>query len=389
MKRNPFFSQLSPRFLFTEIKARVARFQDKNPEKKLISLGRGDTTEPLGSSVTQSLLSAASDMNDKHRYTGYGPPQGMEALREKIASVLYHNLVTPDEIFISDGTKCDIGRINVLFGPQAHIAVQEPSYPVYADAARMNRSAETTTFSYLPHSPPDLEMVPQGAVIFLCSPNNPTGDVLTGADLRSLVQTARQRGQFIIFDTAYRSFIRGNFPRSIYEVPEAQKVAIELGSFSKMAGFSGLRLGWTVIPHALKYDDGSSVHQDFIRLMTTVFNGASILSQKAGIQALSEEGQRECSQQCSVYQENTQLLQTAFLKKGVFVSGGLHTPYLWVPTGSKSSWDAFDYYLEKAGLIVTPGIGFGPSGDHYIRVSGLGPPSLVREAAARIDLMNL
>jgi LL-diaminopimelate aminotransferase len=390
MKRNRFFTQLSSLYLFSEIKARVSQFQEKHHEVRLISLGLGDTTEPLGSSTADAISHAAADMKDADRYTGYGPDQGLCSLREKICSVIYHNTLSPDEVFISDGAKGDIARLLVLFGPHAHIISQDPSYPAYADAARLSRSSDSLCFSYLPCLPdscPSLTSAPDGAVIFLCSPNNPTGEVFTHTDLTTLVNHARHHRQLIVFDTAYQAFIQGDLPKSIYEVDGAKEVAIEIGSFSKMAGFSGVRLGWTVVPHALRYQDGQSIHHDFQRIITTFFNGASILSQKGGIQVLSPEGQKESAQQIEVYRKNTLLLQKTFLKKDFPVCGGLHAPYIWVKTVQKNSWEAFDYFLHKAGIIVTPGIGFGPSGEGYIRICGFGKPSAITEAASRISLL--
>jgi LL-diaminopimelate aminotransferase len=388
MKRNPFFSQISETYLFSEIKSRIDQFQKTHPSARLISLGSGDTTEPLGVSTASSISQAAEDLKNPERYTGYGPAQGFPLLREKISSVIYLNAISSDEIFISDGVKSDIARLCIFFGPHAHIAVQDPSYPAYADSVRLTRLSSSSFFSYLPALPPDrpsLKNIPHSAVIILCSPNNPTGEAYTREDLQALVHDARKRHQLIVFDTAYQAFIQGDLPRSIYEIKHADEVAIEVGSFSKMAGFCGVRLGWTVIPRALKYDDGRSIHRDYLRLISTLFNGASILSQKGGIQALSPEGQKESEHQICVYRENTRILLNSFVKKRFPVWGGQHAPFIWVKAEQKSSWDAFDYFLHKAGVIVMPGVGFGPSGEGYIRVCGFGNPAFIREAASRIS----
>ncbi len=390
MKQNPYFSQVSHPYLFSEVKARVAHFRAHHPEVDLIDLGCGNTTEPLGSSTADALSNAAADLKDATRYMGYGPEQGLLLLRERIGSVIYHNALSPDEIFISDGAKCDIGRLLILFGPDTHIALQDPLYPAYADACFLTRWANPSCFSYLPYRPDSplcLEMVPEHAAIFLCSPNNPTGEVFTHTELQAIVNSARQRHQIIVFDTAYQAFVQGSLPRSIYEVDGAQEVAIEIGSFSKMAGFCGVRLGWTVIPKAICYNDGGSLHADFSRVITTLFHGASIVSQRGGIQALTQTGQAECARQIDVYRKNTTLLQTTFVKNGFHVCGGEHAPFLWVQMKQMNSWDFFNYCLMKAGIIVTPGIGFGPSGEGYIRICGFGKPSTIAQAASRISLL--
>jgi LL-diaminopimelate aminotransferase len=393
MKRNPFFLQLSPNYLFRELKNRVDNFALLNPERSLISLGVGDTTEPLGTTIAESLSQAACDMRDQELYMGYGPDQGLLPLREKIASVLYQDIISPDEVFVSDGAKCDIARLQVLFGQDAVVYIQDPSYPAYADSSRLARSIvgkEGHRLSYLSTLPekdtlPHLEAAPEDAIIFLCSPNNPTGVAFQRSELSSLVDIAQRKNQLIVYDVAYRAFIQGDLPRSIYEIEGAKKCAIEIGSFSKMAGFSGIRLGWTVVPKDLTYSNGITIHSDFLRLVTTTFNGASILSQRGGIQALSPEGLEEIERQILLYLENAGSLKEALLKKNFIVSGGEHSPYVWIKTEHTSSWDAFDYFLQETGIIVTPGIGFGPSGEGHVRISGFGRPYLIESAIRRIE----
>lgn len=390
MKRNPFFSQISPHFLFSEMAHRICQFKKEHPDVRLISLGVGDTTEPLGPSTADCIAAAATHLKDPDLYTGYGPEQGLASLRKKISSVLYQNAFSHDEIFISDGIKSEVGKLLILFGPKAMCACLEPSYPAYADASCLTRLSHPAFFCYLPCLSLDtlsLSTVPDGAIVFLCSPNNPTGEVFSFSKFRSLVLEAKRRHLILVLDTTYRAFIQGDLPRSIYEIEGSKEVAIEIGSFSKMAGFSGIRLGWTVIPHELTSEDGFSLHHDYQRLVSTIFNGASILSQKGGLQALSPTGQKECERQINVYRNNTLLLQKTFVKKDFPVWGGKHAPYIWVKIRHRSSWEAFEYFLQKAGVIVTPGIGFGPSGEGYIRICGFGNPSTIEEAVTRISML--
>lgn len=393
MKRNPLFLQLSPNYLSRELMNRVDHFALQHPETTLLPLGIVDTTEPLGTTIADCLAQAAYDLRDPELYMGYGPDQGLLPLREKIASVLYHNCIDPNEVFVSDGSKSDISRLQLFFGQDAAIYIQDPSYPAYGDSSRLTRAVvgkgEQRLF-YLPTLPennsvPDLDGACEDAVIFLCSPNNPTGVAFRRAELSSLVATALKKKQLIVYDVAYRSYIQGDLPRSIYEIEGAKKCAIEVGSFSKMAGFSGIRLGWTVVPKELTYANGISMHGDFLRLFTTTFNGASILSQHGGIQVLSPEGLNEIDRQTHLYLQNARALREALLKKNLTVSGGEHAPFVWIKTGHPSSWDAFDYFLSEAGIIVAPGIGFGPSGEGHVRISGFGRRYLIEEAIQRME----
>ena len=395
MKRNPLFLQLTPNYLFREVKNRVDHFKLQHPERKLISLGVGDTTEPLGSTIAESLSRAASDLRDPELYMGYGPDQGLFPLREKISSLLYQDIILPDEVFISDGAKCDISRLQLLFGQDASIYIQDPSYPAYADSSRMIRSVigrDGIRLSYLPTVPekntvPNLEAAPDDSIIFLCSPNNPTGVAFQRSELTALVSIALKKKQLIVYDVAYRAFVQDDLPRSIYEIEGAKNCAIEVGSFSKMAGFSGVRLGWTIVPKELTYTNGIPLHGDFLRLCTTIFNGASIISQRGGIQVLSPEGQEEIERQVQIYLGNARSLRETLLKKNLLVSGGEHAPYIWVKTQYTNSWDAFDYFLSEAGIIVTPGIGFGPSGEGHVRISGFGRQYTIEEAVNRLELL--
>jgi len=384
MKRNPLFATLSKQYLFQEIQTKARAFQTANPDKKILSLGIGDTTQPLAPSVAHRLVEASRELGNPETYVGYGPEVGDQELRERIASILYPGTLSRDEIFISDGVKSDLIRLLLLCTEKASIAIQDPTYPAYFDAARIARNAQVTL---LPCSKgaPDLTKAPKGSLVFLCSPNNPTGEAFTKAQYEEIISSALERRLCIILDVAYREFIRGDLPRSIYEIEGGKKVAVELGSFSKMAGFSGVRLGWSVVPKELCYDDKSSVHADFLRLFTSTFNGAGILSQKGGIQALSPKGQQEVNSQIASYMEQTRLLRNALMKKSFSVVGGEQAPYVWVKMDNRSSWDAFDYLLETLGIIVTPGIGFGPGGEGFVRFSGLAAPKTVSEAISRLQ----
>jgi len=385
MKRNPFFSSLSNKYLFQEIQSRVTAFQKAHPDKRVLSLGIGDTTQPIAPSVVKRLVRASEELGDTKTYTGYGPGTGLQELREKIADITYSKALSDDEIFVSDGIKNDLLRVLLLFEDGVPIAIQDPSYPVYFDAATIAKSAKATLLPSI-GGDVDLSKAPRESVVFLCSPNNPTGEAFTRSQYEKMISVSIERNLFIVLDAAYREFIRGDYPKSIYEVDGAKKVAIEVGSFSKAAGFSGVRLGWTVIPKELSYSDGKSVHSDFHRIFTSVFNGASILSQKGALQILTPEGQQEISLQIASYMGQTQLLRAALVKKGFSVLGGKEAPYIWVKT-ERSSWDSFDYFLNEMGIVVTPGIGFGPGGEGFIRFSGLAQPEVIAEAIERISFL--
>jgi len=383
MKRAPTFSQLTDAYLFQEVLDRANIFQKKHPHVEILSLGVGDTTEPLIPQVTERLTTFSSAMGERKTYRGYGPEQGLVELRKEIASVLYNNRYSHDEIFISDGAKCDISRLIQLLTYNGSVAIQDPTYPCYVEISALCAQASITYLTGIP----DLSQAPRSSLIFLCNPNNPTGTAFTYEQLETMVNTARERKQLIMIDVAYRSFIQDDLPRSIYEIPGADQVAIEIGSFSKMAGFSSVRLGWTVVPHALVYDDGSSVHEDVLRLYNSLFNGAPILSQEAAIAALSPNGRKALQKQTESYLQRTRQLREALTPRFPSVQGGTHCPYLWVRTEQTSSWEAFDYFLEKAHLIVMPGIGFGPGGEGFVRVSGFPRQEIIDKACRNIETL--
>jgi len=398
VKRNSDIAKLQAGYLFPEISRRKNEFLDKNPDAKLISLGIGDTTEPITRHIAKALTNAASALGTKNGYRGYGDEQGLLELREKIAKVVYNGLVSGEEVFVSDGAKPDIGRLQLLFGNDAVVAVQDPSYPVYIDSSVMygktgSCNKKTSQFSnivYMPCTPennffPDFEKIGKADIIFFCSPNNPTGAVATKAQLKQLVDYARKNKSIIIYDAAYSWYIGNeNLPKSIYEIDGAKEVAIEVNSFSKSVGFTGVRLGWTVTPNELRFDDGSLVRNDWNRIMTTLFNGASNISQAGGLASLDSAGLKEMRQTVLYYMGNAKLIRSVLEKLGYEVYGGDNAPYIWARMKNMKSWEAFDYLLQKVNIVTTPGIGFGQQGEGFLRFSAFGHREDIEEAARRL-----
>jgi LL-diaminopimelate aminotransferase len=398
VKRNPHLAKLQSGYIFPEILKRKQSFLEKNPQAHLINLGIGDTTEPLPPFIAQALAQTAQNLALAGGYSGYGPEEGYRDLRQQIAQQLYQDRFDADEIFISDGTNCDIGRLQVLFGSQATMAVQDPTYPVYVDtgvilgqAAHFHMpSRKYQGISYMPCLPshhffPLLDQVNPTDLIYFCSPNNPTGAVATHAQLEELVAFARQHHSIIIYDTAYASYIQqSDLPRSIYDIQGARQVAIELGSFSKMAGFTGVRLAWSIVPKELQFEDGHPIHQDWIRVHSTFFNGASNIAQRGGLAVLQPEGQKSIQALIHYYMTNASLLRQALEESIDEVYGGQNAPYLWIRFPHQHSWQAFDLLLEKAHLVCAPGSGFGPAGEGFVRLSAFGKRSQIEEAAHRL-----
>lgn len=399
VKRNPHFTKLHSGYLFPEIFKRKRAFLEKNPDAPLISLGIGDTTQPIPPFIAHHLAQAAQALGTQEGYTGYSAEQGMLSLRQSIAEIIYHNQVEAHEIFISDGSKCDIGRLQVLFGGGASLAVQDPSYPVYVDTGVMlgqtghyeKAGHHYAGITYLPCLPenhffPDLAHTPATDLIYFCSPNNPTGAAATYAQLKELVDFARQNQSILIYDAAYACYIQEeNLPRSIYEIPGAREVAIELGSFSKMVGFTGVRLGWSVVPKELLFEGGHPVQEDWNRIHTTLFNGASNISQKGGWAALQPQGQAEMRELIRFYMDNANILKRTLEELDYQVYGGKNAPYLWIRFPHLSSWKVFETLLENAHLVSTPGSGFGPRGEGFIRLSAFGHRAQIEEAASRLQ----
>ena len=372
MKRNPNLSLLQPQYLFPQINQRKKEYLERHPEAKLISLGIGDTTEPIPPSIVEGMSRAAERLEHKATYTGYGSEQGGEELRNALAEVYYKGVVTPRSIFISDGAKCDIGRLQLLFGNGVKIALQDPAYPVYRDGSLLQGVASIT---YLPCTPendffPDLNRAKGCDLLYFCSPNNPTGAAATREQLTELVDFAKKNRQIILFDSAYAAYIQDpNIPRSIYEIPGAEEVAIETSSFSKIAGFTGVRLGWTVVPERLSYEDGQKVHPDWTRITSTIFNGASNIAQAGGIEILKPEGLAAVQKLIAFYMDNARLLKHTLEAQEIDVYGGVHAPYLWASFPEMQSWETFQYFLEKLHLVSTPGSGFGPAGEGFLRLT--------------------
>ena len=406
IERNSGFGNLAAGYLFPEVAKRRREYQAKHPDAKIISLGIGNTTEPLTPHIAKAMADYARGLGTASGYSGYGDEQGNTELREKIAEVLYKGMANADEIFISDGAKCDIARVQTLFGRKTPIAVQDPAYPVYVDGSVIVGAAGKAGkkgykgVTYLPCTAenkffPDLSVIQPNSLIYFCSPNNPTGATATKEQLKKLVAFANKNGCIIIFDAAYYAFIRNPaLPKTIYEIPGARKCAIEINSFSKLAGFTGVRLGWSVVPSSLKFADGSSVRDDWNRVMTTLFNGASNIAQAGGLAALDEVGRKETKQLVDYYLENAKLMKEALTGKnfsdaGVKVYYTGDSPYLWVYFPKYKSWDIFDKILNECNVVTTPGSGFGPAGEGYLRFSAFGHRKDVNEACKRLSKLKV
>ena len=396
MRRNPCLVNIKAGYLFPEIAKRRREFAAAHPEAKIISLGVGNTTEPILPHINAGLTEGARRLGTVEGYSGY-QDEGLLELREKIAAVFYAGKFTADEIFISDGSKCDIGRLQLLFGSKAQVAVQDPSYPVYVDGSVLTGAAGGwegsgyTGIVYLPCTMennffPNLDLIPHNSLIYFCSPNNPTGATANREQLAALVKTALKKNSIIIFDAAYSEYIRDPaLPKSVFEIDGARECAIEVNSFSKSAGFTGVRLGWSVVPSALKYESGESVNADWHRICATVFNGASNIAQAGGLAALDSEGQKEIRALTDFYLGNAQLIRGVLQKAGIGCTGGDNSPYIWARFPGRDSWEVFSEILEKCQVITTPGAGFGPAGAGFIRFSAFGHRADVQEACQRLS----
>ncbi len=387
-KINENYLKLPGSYLFSTIGKKVSAFQAAHPEKSIIRLGIGDVTQPLAPAIIEALHSAVEEMGHAETFHGYAPDLGYEFLRNAIAKNDYADRgcdIAADEIFVSDGAKCDSGNIQEIFGLDNKIAVCDPVYPVYVDsnvmAGRtgiydpstemwsdviyMPCRAENNFAPELPEETPDL--------IYLCFPNNPTGSTITKEQLQEWVDYANKVGAVIIYDAAYEAYIsEENVPHTIFECQGARTCAIELKSFSKNAGFTGTRLGYTVIPKDLKCGD-VALHSLWARRHGTKYNGAPYIVQKAGEAVYSETGKAQLRQQVAYYMNNAKTILDGLAEAGYTVSGGVNAPYIWLKTPDKmSSWQFFDYLLENAGVVGTPGSGFGPSGEGYFRLTAFG-----------------
>ena len=401
IKRNPNTANLKAGYLFPEIARRRREYAASHPDVKIISLGVGNTTEPILPHINSGLIEGAKKLGTAGGYSGY-QDEGLPLLMEIISSVFYGGKFSIDEIFISDGAKCDIGRLQILFGSRVRIAVQDPSYPVYVDGSVLAGAAGGwegngyAGITYLPCTEengffPDLDLIPRDSLIYFCSPNNPTGAAAGRSQLAALVETAVSKGCIIIFDAAYSEFIRDTLlPKTIYEIDGARTCAIEVNSFSKPAGFTGVRLGWSVVPKTVMYSDAvsgaeASVNADWSRIAGTIFNGASNIAQTGGLAALDDEGLIEIRELTDFYLGNAELIRDALHKTGIKCIGGDNSPYIWARFPGRDSWEVFAEILDKCHVVTTPGAGFGPAGQGYIRFSSFGHRADIEEACGRLS----
>ncbi len=403
-KVNENYLKLPGSYLFSTVGKKSRAYQAAHPEKQVISLGIGDVTQPLAPAIIEALHQAVDEMGDAKTFRGYAPDLGYEFLRNAIARNDYAERgcdIAADEIFVSDGAKCDSSNIQEIFGLDNKIAVCDPVYPVYVDSNVMagrtgTYDAATGMWSDVIYMPctaangfaPELpEKTPD--LIYLCFPNNPTGSTITKAQLQEWVDYANKVGAVIIYDAAYEAYIsEEDVPHSIFECEGARTCAIELKSFSKNAGFTGTRLGYTVIPKDLKSGE-VSLHALWARRHGTKYNGAPYIVQKAGEAVYSPEGKAQLKEQVKYYMDNAKIILEGLKEAGYRVSGGVNAPYIWLQTpGKMTSWEFFDYLLENANVVGTPGSGFGPSGEGYFRLTAFGSRENTIAAVERIKKLS-
>jgi LL-diaminopimelate aminotransferase len=401
---NENYRKLQAGYLFPEIGRRVRAFQAANPDAKVIRLGIGDVTEPLVPAVTEAMHKAVTEMGTRAGFRGYGPENGYDFLLEAIRLHDYAARgleIAPEEIFVSDGSKQDSGNIQEIFGSDSRLAVTDPVYPVYVDSNVMagrtgaaDASGRFAGITYLPCTEangfapaPPSERVD---VVYLCSPNNPTGAVMSRALLESWVRWAQANDAVLIFDAAYDAYLQdASLPRSIYEIPGARSVAMEMRSFSKRAGFTGVRCAYTVIPKELTGTTASgervSFHALWARRHATKFNSVPYVIQRAAEAVYTPDGRKQTGEQVAFYLENARCLREGLGDAGFTVFGGVHAPYLWMRTPEKlTSWEFFDRLLTQSHIVGTPGSGFGPNGEGYFRLSAFNSRDNVNEAISRI-----
>ena len=408
IKINENYLLLKSSYLFAEVANRLAKFENENPDKKVISMGIGDVTKPLPKSVIKAFKDAVDEMGNPDTFMGYGPEHGYEFLREVIIKGDFEPLgveLDIDEIFISDGAKCDTGNFQELFSTSSKIAVTDPVYTVYVDtnvmAGRTGPMKDDGMYEGLVYLPCTAENdfepeIPDEDIdiIYLCYPNNPTGSTLTKDQLEKFVKYARENNVLILFDAAYEKFIReDNIPHSIYEIEGAKEVAVEFRSFSKTAGFTGTRCAYCIVPKELTITDSNGDKQSlnalWDRRQTTKFNGVSYPVQKAAEAIYSPEGQKEVQENIDYYLKNAKLIRDSLTDLGLTVSGGINSPYIWVKTpNNMPSWDFFDLLLNEANIVGTPGAGFGPSGEGYFRLTAFNTYENTKEAMDRISKLS-
>ncbi len=405
---NENYLKLTGSYLFSTIAKRVAAFQEKHPGEKIIRLGIGDVSRPLAPAVVRALQRAAGEMGDGATFRGYGPEQGYAFLREAILQHDYlarHIRLSADEIFVSDGAKSDVANFQELFSTLETVALQDPVYPVYLDTNVM--AGRTEAFQngryggvvYLPCTEengfsPRLPAV-HADIVYLCSPNNPTGTALTRGELQKWVAWAQENKAILLYDSAYEAFItEPDVPHSIYEIDGAQEVAVEFRSFSKTAGFTGTRCAYTVVPKAVRvFDENGSAHSLnalWLRRQTTKFNGVPYIVQRGAEAVYSPEGQAQIRESLAVYQANAQTILAALKQAGLKAYGGINAPYIWLKTpNGLDSWSFFDKLLSQARVVGTPGVGFGSCGEGFFRLTAFNTPQLTQEAAARLAALKL
>ncbi len=400
---NENYQKLPGSYLFSTIGKKVAAYKEANPDKNVISLGIGDVTQPLAPVIIEAMHKAVDEMAHAETFRGYAPDLGYEFLRSAIAKNDYQNRgcdISADEIFVSDGAKSDSGNIQEIFSINNRIAVCDPVYPVYVDSNAMagrtgTYNKETEQWSNVIYMPCTKEngFVPEFPketpdIIYLCLPNNPTGTTITKPQLQEWVDYANKNGALIIYDGAYEAYIsESDVAHSIYECEGAKTCAIELKSFSKNAGFTGVRLGYVVVPKELKCGD-VSLHAMWARRHGTKFNGAPYIQQRAGEAVYSKEGKEQLAQQVAYYMNNAKTIKQGLQEAGYEIYGGVNAPYIWLRTPEgMTSWDFFDYLLENANVVGTPGSGFGPSGEGYFRLTAFGSYENTVEALKRIKAL--
>lgn len=388
MPVNQNFSKLSKNYFFSAIGRRASEFEKEHPEKRLIRLSIGDVTRPLCPAVVEAMERACREMGESGTFRGYGPEQGYPFLREAVSGYYAERGVTlsPDEIFISDGAKSDLGNILDLFSADTSVLIPDPVYPVYVDSSIMGGQKiiymdATEENGFLP-GPPDFHV----DVVFLCSPNNPTGAAYGREGLRAWVDYALAEKAVILFDAAYEAFIADpGLPRSIFEIGGARRCAIEFCSFSKKAGFTGTRCGYTAIPEELTAD-GMSLHAMWLRRQTTKFNGVPYIVQRGAQAVFTAEGAAQTREAIAYYQENARIIRTGLERLGISYTGGDNAPYIWLRCpGGMSSQEYFEYLLEHASVVGSPGGGFGKNGGNYFRLTAFGSREDVREAMERLS----
>lgn len=387
---NQNYLKLNESYLFAEIARRIREWQSAHPElsDQLIRMGIGDVTRPLPKTVVDAMVKAAQDMGQAESFHGYGPEQGYDFLKTAIQSYYkkFGVELALDEIFISDGAKSDLGNILDLFDENNTVLVTDPVYPVYVDTNMMSgrkiiyaMSSEENGF--LPLPAPEY----RADIIYLCSPNNPTGAVYDREGLTKWVRFAQENNAILLFDAAYECFVTGDLPHSIYEIPGARDVAIEFCSFSKKAGFTGTRCGYTVVPDTLKRD-GASLNKMWLRRQTTKFNGVSYITQRGAEAVFTEAGEREIEENLQYYRDNASIITETMDRLHIYYTGGKNSPYIWLKCpGDMDSWSFFDKLLNEAYVVGTPGAGFGKSGEKFFRLTAFSTHENTREAMARFE----